>query len=224
MQSRIRLALPLLGVLMTAPLGQAEAQSLTFGITGGASLSTFTGDLVEDAKNYSTYIVGGFVRIGAMGFAVQPGLYYAGKGAKSEDPTGGDEGTVKLNYIQVPLVLRLRLGNMFYVGAGPAIGFKVSCKLAQPLSSSYSGTDCAEGASEDPVKSTEVSGIAEAGIEFGKFSIGARADLGLTNVFEVGTATFNRNTSLRARTERELQGSSLDVKTRTISVVAAIRF
>lgn len=220
-----RLVVPLLGTLLLAPLGRADAQSISFGITGGASLSTFTGDLVEDAKNYSTYIVGGFVRVGAMGFAVQPGLYYTGKGAKSEDANGVDQGTVKLNYVQVPLVLRLRLGNSLYIGAGPAIGFKVSCKLAQPLSSSYSGTDCAEGSTEDPVKSTEVSGIAEAGIEIGKFSIGARADLGLTNVFDIGTASLSRSSALRGRLGPEdVPGGGLGVKTRTVSVLAAIRF
>ncbi|MES2304452.1 MAG: porin family protein [Gemmatimonadota bacterium] len=209
---RSRLALPLLALLALAPLRASQAQSISFGITGGASLSTFTGDLVEDAKNYSTYIVGGFARIGAMGFAVQPGLYYTGKGAKSESASGTTAGTVKLNYIQVPLVLRLGIGSgksRLYVGAGPAIGFKVSCKLAQPTTSSYSGTDCAEGASEDPVKSTEVSGIVEAGIEFGKFSIGARGDLGLTNAIE----------SVQSGST-----SNLGIKTRTVSAVAAIRF
>ena len=210
MQSRIRLALPLLGVLMAAPLGQAEAQSLTFGITGGASLSTFTGDLVEDAKNYSTYIVGGFVRIGAMGFAVQPGLYYAGKGAKSDGQQGSADVTTKLNYIQVPLVLRLRLGNMLYVGAGPAIGFNVGCKISTTAAGYGGGTDCKNIAPGYPdANSTEISGIVEAGLEFGKFSIGARGDLGITNAIDAvqsGTVT------------------SADVRTRTVSVVAAIRF
>ncbi|MEO5800901.1 MAG: porin family protein [Gemmatimonadales bacterium] len=204
---RSRLALPLLGLLALAlaPLRAATAQSISFGITGGASLSTFTGDLAQDAKNYSTYIVGGFARIGALGFAVQPGIYYTGKGAKSKDAT---EGTVKLNYIQIPLVLRLGLGPI-YVGAGPAIGIKVSCKLAAASSGYGSGTDCSDDATVDPVKSTEVSGIVEAGIEFGKFSLGARGDLGLTNAIEAAQSGST---------------DKLGVKTRTVSAVVAIRF
>lgn len=208
MKPSTRLAVPLLAAVVLAPLAPTTAQSISFGLTGGASLSTFTGDLVEDAKNYSTFIVGGFARVGVMGYAVQPGLYYAGKGAKSEDANGVDEGTVKLNYIQIPLVLRLRLGPM-YVGAGPALGFKISCKVGPAASGTGGSTDCDEGGTEDPVKSTEVSGIVEAGIEFGKLSLGARGDLGLTNVFESAQSGSTDN---------------LTVKTRTISAVLAIRF
>lgn len=207
MMYRTRLALPLLSALLLFPATRADAQSISFGITGGASLSTFTGDLVQDAKNYSTYIVGGYVRLGALGFAVQPGLYYAGKGAKSE-ANGVDQGNVKLNYIQVPLVLRLRLGPL-YVGGGPAIGFKLNCKVSDPTAGYGGGTDCDDDATADPVKSTEVSGIVEAGIEFGKFSLGARGDLGLTNVFEAVQAG---------------SASNLGVKTRTVSAMFAIRF
>ena len=205
-----RIVCSLFAVLALAPLARAEAQSISFGLMAGGSLSTFTGDLVRDAKNYGGYIVGGFARLSAMGFAVQPGLYYTVKGAKSSSAgTGASESKTKLDYIQVPLVLRLRLGPL-YVGGGPAIGFKLGCKVSASASGYGSGgSDCADAASGFDAKSTEVTGILEAGIEFGKFSLGARGDLGISNAFE---AVQSGSTA------------KVGVKTRTVSAVAAIRF
>lgn len=209
-----RIALSLFGLLALAPTPRAEAQSISFGLMAGGSLSTFTGDLAEDAKNYAGYIVGGFARLSAMGFAVQPGVYYTAKGAKNSDAGAGtSDSKTKLNYIQVPLVLRLGMGSSkarIYVGAGPAIGFKLGCTVSA-ASSGYgaSGTDCSDAGTGFDAKSTEVSGIVEAGLEFGKFSLGARGDLGITNAFE---AVQSGSTT------------SAGVKTRTVSAVAAIRF
>lgn len=206
----VRTLVPCLAVLAVAPVRDAAAQSVSFGLMAGGSLSTFTGDFVEDAKNYGGFIGGGFARIGVAGFAIQPGVYYTSKGAKAEDVVGTADATTKLDYIQIPVVFRVGLGTgktRFYVGAGPAIGIKIGCKITLQGASGVDDS-CPDGEDGSP-KSTEVSGIAEAGIEFGKFSIGARADLGLTNAFKAVEA-----------------GSTSDVKvrTRTLSAVAAIRF
>lgn len=210
MKCSTRVALPLLGMLAFTPLGVLHAQSISLGLMAGGSLSTFTGDLVSDAKNYGGYIVGGYARLSAMGFAVQPGLYYTVKGAKSSSAgTGASDSKTKLDYIQVPVVLRLRLGPL-YVGGGPALGFKLGCKVSVSASGySGGGTDCADAGSGFDAKSTEVTGILEAGIEFGKFSLGARGDLGISNAFE---AVQSGSTA------------KVGVKTQTVSAVAAIRF
>jgi len=198
------LVLPLLAALAGAPLRPAGAQLISFGLMAGGSLSTFTGDFAADVKNNAGFIAGGFVRVGALGFAVQPGLYYTSKGAKSSDfsETTGDGSKTKLDYIQIPLVLRISMGPL-YVGAGPAIGLKISC---HNVPAGGESADCGDAFGS---KSTEVSGIAEAGLQFGKFSLGARADIGITNAIEA------------------IQSGSADnvtYKTRTVSAVAAIRF
>lgn len=193
---------PVVAGLVVAPLHRAEAQSINIGIMAGASLSTFTGDFTADVKNNATFIGGAFLRLSALGLAVQPGLYYAGKSAKFQSDTPA-ESTTKLGYIQIPIVLRFHLGPL-YVGGGPSIGLKIGCTTTP--TSTGTGTDCpdAEGA-----KSTEVSGIAEAGIEFGKFSLGGRADFGISNAIEAinGGSTAN-----------------ITAKTRTVSAVVAIWF
>lgn len=208
MRRQTRSVVPLLGMLALMSAQRVEAQSISFGLLAGASLSTFTGDLASDAKNYAGYVVGGFVRLGALGFAVQPGLYYTVKGAKSSDFTGQTNASTSLEYIQIPLVLRLKLPMHLYVGGGPAIGIKTGCKVTPSGGSSSSAVACDQSGAPG-LKSTEVSGIAEAGLEFGKFALGARADIGLTNAFE-SIQAGNTNT--------------LSAKTRTISAVAMIRF
>ena len=71
---------------------------------------------------------------------------------------------------------------------------------------SAAATDCGTA---DGAKSTEISGIAEAGMEFRNFSLGARADIGFTNALE---AIQSGNTA------------NVDYKTQTVSIVAAYRF
>jgi hypothetical protein len=204
MRNAPRLLLPLFGLLVAVPAHRAEAQSISFGVLAGASLSTFTGDVATDIKQNAGFIVGGFVRLSAMGFAVQPGLYYTAKGAKTSDfsEATGEGSKTSLDYIQIPIVIRLHLGPL-YVGAGPAIGIKLSCMNTV---GSATATDCA---SAEGAKSTEISGIAEAGIEMGKLSLGLRGDLGLTNAME---AVQSGN------------ASNVGVKTRTVSAVVMYRF
>ena len=206
-----RITLSLLGLLALAP-GAAKAQSLSFGLMAGASLSTFTGDISSDAKNYAGYIVGGFLHLEAAGFAIQPGLFYTVKGAKSSDFSGTSDGKTTLDYIQIPLMLRIGMGSgkaRLYIGAGPAIGLKIGCSVSA-ASSGYGsgGTDCKDAVLLPNAKSSEISGIVEAGLEFGKFSVGARGDLGLSNAFEAIKSGSTAN---------------VNVKTRTVSLVAAIR-
>jgi hypothetical protein len=203
--SRRQSILPLLlgAALIGAPIGTVQAQSISIGIMGGGSLSTFTGDFTSDVKNYATWIAGAFAHIGVAGFAVHPGIYYTQKGFKTTTNFGGsttgEEEHHSLNYIQIPLVARLTLGPI-YVGGGPAIGFKIGCHLG----STSSAGDCGNFTGPDP-KATEISGIAEAGLALGKFSLGLRADLGLSNVF---SGPIN----------------DVNVRTRTVSAVAELRF
>jgi hypothetical protein len=200
---------PMVAALAGVPIRHADAQFVSFGVVAGASLSTFTGDLATDAKNNTGFLAGAFVRIGALGFAVQPGVFYVTKGAKFADVgQGGGSGNTKLDYIEIPVVIRLSLPMHLYVGAGLAIGFKLGCKVT--LDTSSSGQDCADATSTTVgPKSTEYSGIAEAGINIGKFSLGGRADVGISDA----EAAINSNNV-----------SNANFRTRTISLVAAIRF
>ena len=202
------LALPIVAALVSVPAQRADAQLVSFGVVAGASLSTFTGDLATDAKNNTGFLAGAFVRIGALGFAVQPGVFYVTKGAKFDD-VGQGSGNTKLDYIQIPVVIRLSLPD------APVrrrrTGSRLQARLQDLAGRRSSGSqDCADAtATTVGPKSTEYSGIAEAGINIGKFSLGGRADVGISNAEEA----INSNNV-----------SNANFRTRTISIVAAIRF
>ena len=162
----------------------------------GASLSTFTGDFAKDVANNTGFIAGGFVRLSAVGFAIQPGLYYTTKGAQTSDfsEVTGTGSKTALDYIEIPIVIRIHMGPL-YVGAGPAIGLKLSC-MNTP-SATGTSADCSDNAG---VKSTETSGILEAGVEFGKFSLGGRADIGISNAIEAIQSGSTKNVTYKKRT------------------------
>ncbi len=194
---------PLVALYCAVPFRQADAQLVSFGVMAGLSQSKFTGNHLEDARN-AGFIAGAFVRVGALGFAVQPGVYYTAKGAKTSDfsETTGAGSRTTLDYIEIPVVLRMSLGPL-YVGAGPAIGLKLSCHYT---AGSATSVPCPDSTG---LKSTETSGILEAGISLGKLSVGGRADLGLSNVYQA-VQTGN--------------ASAVSYKTQTVSLVVAVRF
>jgi hypothetical protein len=121
-------------------------------------------------------------------FSIGTGAYYSQQGVKvtDTDPTFGGEGTLKLDYIQVPLTL----GIAFPTGgsvtpsifAGPMIGFKASCKLTIDSSSA----NCDDQGVDITLKSTDFSALFGAGIAIaagsGSFIINGWYSLGLTDI------------------------------------------
>ena len=109
----------------------AQAQETRFGIKAGVSLSNATGDGTDDLKN----LVGANGGVMAdFGFSdllsFHPELLFSQKGAKTEstDPFGSGgklEAQTRLNYVDLPLLLRLKTGGIFFE-AGPQLGFLAS--------------------------------------------------------------------------------------------------
>lgn len=200
--------------LVAVPAASAHAQ-IGLGVMAGGSFANVSGDLVDDAKNTGTFLVGGFLNVNAGGFQLQPSLLFTRKGFKGPEVSGVTTKST-FDYLQVPVVLRIGMpvgsNGRFYLGAGPAIGLKVACRLVGSGGGLSYSTNCDDLDSDDggiALKSTEFSGIGEAGLEFGKLSIGVRADLGLTNAYRATAGNVSVDP---------------DVKTKTISAVVALRF
>jgi hypothetical protein len=201
--------------LAVLPTTSAHAQ-IGLGLMAGGSLSNVSGDLPDNTKQALTFVVGGFLHLDVAGFGLNPGLLFARKGFKAP-PEGGVTPKATFDYLQVPVVFRIGMpaGNSgrFYIGVGPAIGFKLGCRLSASSGGVSASTDCEDldlgGGATLGLKSTEISGIGEVGLEFGKLAIGIRADLGLDNIFKVSSGVIS---------------VTPDIKTRTISAVVAYRF
>lgn len=102
----------------------STAQSLHFGIKGGANFSNINGDVgAFDFSTRTSYHIGGLVEIGIGNIiAFQPEIIYSVQGAKVEDHPTIDN--IDLKYVNVPLMLKLYIvGGIVSLEAGPQFGF-----------------------------------------------------------------------------------------------------
>ena len=165
-----------LAVLLAAP---ASAQ-LAIGLTGGVNTSTLTGS-DADAINASSKTggAGGAYANIYLGhrFSVEGQLLFSGQGFSAD--SGGSSVSVTQGYIELPALLKVYFGHL-NIFAGPAISWKVSC------SADVTNVD----ASCNTANSSLWSGIAGAGLQFGKLGVEAHYQSGFSDTFEGLNASY----------------------------------
>ena len=115
--------------LMTTGLALAsQAQKINAGLKGGLNLSNFYGTTFEDAKKQVLvgYHVGGFVTFSLAGLSIQPELLLSSAGAKVKSSISNEMESIKLTYITVPVMVRLKMAKGLFAELGPQVGFKIS--------------------------------------------------------------------------------------------------
>lgn len=158
----------------------AQAQ---FGIRAGYSSANF-----EDTnyRNKSGFHVGGYYRAEAGFFAVEPGIQFSQKGYETNDGQTGAKIDEKVNYVDVPVLVRLNFLPSLNVFAGPQASVLVSRKYTNA-----SGTTT----STEVIRGFDVAGVVGLGVNL-PLGINAQVsyDFGLTslNYFneDVKTRTF----------------------------------
>jgi hypothetical protein len=171
----------------------AAGEGPMFGVKGGVSIAKLRGDDAEDPGDTNSSrlvgIFGGFVDypIGQM-LSVQGELLYAMKGVKAKWTVGDDEynGTTKLTYIEVPVLLKANIpmdGSVSpHVFAGPALAFKLSAEHETKGPGASATVDL------DEAKGVDVGVVVGAGVGFPMgpkmISVEARYNLGLMNAFD----------------------------------------
>jgi len=180
--------LTVLGLALAAGVVAAQEVGLVAkGIKAGLAMSSFTGDDKEyegvEPGTRMGLAAGGFLTF-ALGpnFALQPEALYVMKGAKYEE--GGDELTIKLNYIDIPVLLKYRFtaagSTRPCLFAGPVASIKASAKAK----SDFGGVEEEEDMS-DEVKSLDFGIALGGGLDFAMASstvtFDVRYTLGLTD-------------------------------------------
>ncbi|MBX2968389.1 MAG: PorT family protein [Cyclobacteriaceae bacterium] len=122
----------------------------------GMTLSTLDGETIDQTDYFDSYKytpgfafgVGYRIGFGEL-ISIQPELLFIQKGWKNE--YGFDDGigyleryteTVKLNYLELPILLRIALGPdnfKFHINAGPSIGFGINGKYDSKYEYGYPG-------------------------------------------------------------------------------------
>lgn len=161
----------------------AEAQTIGFKL--GASLSNIKfGDSTAETDYTTGFAGGGFIRFGFGRLGIQPEILSVTKGAEQDGGEGGEDSALKIEYIEIPVLIHLPLtyGSSFapYVFGGPSFAFEVGCD--------FEDVDCDDEAQVDPIelKSTDIGLTAGGGLAFamgpGALLLEGRYTWGMTNI------------------------------------------
>jgi hypothetical protein len=168
-------------VFLSTVQNEVEAQD-TFGGFAGVNFSDIDVDNLspETLESRTGFMVGGWVgkRLGGI-LTLRLEGYWTQKGA---DVVGGAAPTtLKINYIEVPLILRVEIPLIVIkpaIYAGPAIAFKTSCSVANQTLV----VGCDDPGTNFMVKSTDLSGIIGAGIGLGPIVLDVQYDVSFSDI------------------------------------------
>jgi opacity protein-like surface antigen len=181
MQSNFLCALTL---FLTASFGMLHAQDTNvtteFGVKGGFNMSNlYQGDADDNnilygfnAGLYATLPISDFI-------AIQPEILYTTKGAELEynNAFASGDAKFKLNYIEVPLLVRVNITKNFNVHAGGYASYLVSSKVKGTGDFEFD-----EDVDTDDLNKFDAGIAAGVGVDFNPISIGLRYNYGLTKV------------------------------------------
>lgn len=180
-----RLLILLSFAVLTATAASAQSG---FGIRGGANFFNFGGDDVSenDYTNRVGFHAGVYASIlGDGAIVIEPGVFYSVKGSQNDD---GLNSRAVLDYVDVPVLVRLRLGDGFNIFGGPQISFLTKSKFEGDFGGSTFSFD------SDAVKETDAGLVFGLGYNLPKgLNIQGSYDLGMTPIFKDSDAdVFNR--------------------------------
>jgi hypothetical protein len=212
-----------LGFVLAFALGpaQLDAQGITIGLKAGVNVADLAIEEAGTSVSTDTRTVvalGPFVEFGLGGvLAVQPELLYSQKGASFSEP--GIDLTFKLNYIEVPVLLKARLsppGSPVRpsIYAGPVVGFESKCEVEGSAEGVSANIDCSEFVE---LSEGEVD-LQTKSVDFG-LALGAGLDIPAGPVVIVGDVRY----TLGLTDVNDVTGASaLDIKNRAWSVFAGV--
>ncbi len=184
MRFRLPVAGLVAGLMLMGPaqvMGQSPVQ---FGAIAGLSLANAHGSDKDAAfsnpSNRTGFLAGAMVNLGLGNIlSLRPEIIYIQKGIKDEE--AGVEGALKLDYIEIPVLLVVGIPTSGSVTpeffAGPQFAFRVKCSLEIAGVSA----DCNAGGS-DPFKSTDYGIVFGAAVRVAQFLASVQYDLGLSKI------------------------------------------
>lgn len=172
----------ILVALLVAFASPAAAQGVLFGAKAGINFANLSFDPEDEGFETSMrtgFTAGVLLVVPANArIAFQPEVLFSQQGTKVEDPAdAANEGSIKLNYVNVPLLANIRLGgggdNTWSLLVGPQIGFRTSAK-AEANDEELDIKDDTEG--------TDFGLVAGLAGMFRNFVVDARYTWGLSNI------------------------------------------
>ncbi|WP_289665974.1 porin family protein [Flavobacterium panacagri] len=186
-------------LFLAATFGTLHAQDTNvnteFGVKGGFNMSNLynSGDDVDDNNVLYGFNAGLYATLPISDIvAIQPELLFTTKGAKLEYSGAGFNGDAKfkLNYIELPLLVRVNVTKNFNIHAGGYASYLVSSKVT-----GNGDVEFEQEIDRDDLAKFDAGIAAGVGVDFDPISIGVRYNYGLTTVGKerstaLGTYTF----------------------------------
>jgi len=161
------------------------------GLKAGLNVASLNGDDTDNLDARTGMFFGGFAELCFTNeFAIQPEILYSMQGANYTEIDGYD-GTIKLDYINVPIMAKIKIFDELYIQAGPQIGFLLSAK-----DEFKSAGESGENDIKENLNTIDFGANLGLGYQFeGGFNLGARYNLGLSNIndFEGSDSFKNQN-------------------------------
>lgn len=164
-----------------------SAQAQYLGLKGGLNFSNL---FVEDANDENLrfgYHGGLYLSIPlSEGLSFQPEVLYSTKGATAKYDVlfFQGENTIKLDYVDVPLLAIIKLGDFAEIQAGPYVGFL----LNSSVSTDGDFGDDQQELDNDGFKKLDIGLAGGLAINLNALQIGARYNYGLTKVADSDVA------------------------------------
>lgn len=184
MQSNILCALTL---FLTASFGMLHAQdnvTTEFGVKGGLNMSNLYTDDADDENVLFGFNAGVYATLPVSDFiAIQPELLFTTRGSKLEYNNALAQGNVKLklNYIELPLLVRVNITKNFNIHAGGYASYLVSAK-----STGDGDFEFEDQYDTDDFNKFDAGIAAGVGLDFNPISVGLRYNYGLTTIEKDG--------------------------------------
>ncbi|MBE8724086.1 porin family protein [Flavobacterium hungaricum] len=183
----------ILGTLFLSAAAAAQTEKVKMGIKAGLNLSTLTYDENElNSSEKTGFTAGIMVEIPVVkNFSLQPELLYSQQGTKTSfsdpDVTNSNyNGTLKLNYLNIPVMLKYYLIQGLSVQAGPQIG--ILLKANNKYQDNFLGYE-----NKESLNLKEYSSGIDTSVNFGlgyqfkeKFYADLRYNISYSNVFKKG--------------------------------------
>lgn len=196
-------------ILCTLFLGvtaMAQSQKIKFGVKAGLNIASLTFDESELHSSSKTGFTTGFmVEIPlAKNFSLQPELLYSQQGTKTsfsdQDVTNSNyKGTIDLNYLNIPVMLKYYLIKGFSIQAGPQIG--ILLKANNKYQDNFLGYE-----NHERFDLSDYSTGLDTSVNFGlgyqfkdKLYTDVRYNISYSNVFKDGDANYFINNDMKNR-------------------------
>lgn len=182
---------------LTVAQAQSDSKAVQLGVKGGLNSSTISGDDIGELKSRTSFNAGLVAEIPfSERVSFQPEVFYSGQGFDIQENDQDnifdtdDNVEYQLDYIQVPLLLKVYLVEGLSVEAGPQFGFKIHEEI--DFEPNNDGGDIEIDSNDSNVKDLDTGIALGTAYKFDNgFFLSGRYTFGLTNIFEDGTAFEN---------------------------------